>query len=221
MDGARDVDISEIADSILTRASSFLYRCRNDANYSMIRMAGAVEALSGLPSSAFLGDRPQSYAGIILAEDRDKVFAAVDQALEARAQWTVRYRLVRSDGALQWVHECGGGVFDPDGTLMFLEGIVIDHAATATAEAETVARQKAVEERCQSLLAETVPVLTVLRLLKILSLNARIEAARTGLAGAGFAVVADEIGKIAEETGERAERIAQLAAQLQGLLTAE
>lgn len=217
MDGAM-IDGREVIGSIVHRTNGFVYRCRNDRDYSMLLMEGAVAELTGHPSSDFLNPPQRSYAGLCHPEDADKVFAAVDAALLGRQNWTVDYRLVRPDGSARWVHEVGGGVFDPAGELLFLEGVVLDYEARKRDEAESTARNAEIAAHCRTLVSETRPILSVLRELRILAINARIEAARAGQAGAGFAVVSGEVGRIANETAVRATKVAELTEELQKLL---
>lgn len=213
-------DGREIVASILLRTNGFVYRCRNDRDYSMLLMDGAVRELTGYSADEFLIQPQRSYAGLAHPEDAETMFAAVDAALARHENWTVDYRLVRPDGSTRWVHEVGGGVFDAMGELQFLEGIVLDHETRKAEEREGRARNEKITLFCKDLVSETKPILSVLRELRILAINARIEAARAGQAGAGFAVVAGEVGRIANETATRATKVAELTEELQKLLRA-
>lgn len=206
---------------IILRTNGFLYRCRNDADYSMIYMDGAVQALTGYAADEFLHPPARSFSAAIHPDDRDRVIARVDAAVAARNNWTVDYRFIRQDGTDQWVQESGGGVFDASGALIYLEGIVLDHSVGKAEELFMAAMQAELAAKCRLLLQDTEPVTKVLRLLRLLAINARIEAARAGQAGAGFAVVAAEIGRLAEETTERATRMAEVTRDLNGLLAQE
>lgn len=217
MDGAM-FDGRAVIGSIVHRTNGFVYRCRNDRDYSMLLMEGAVTELTGYPTDDFLNTPQRPYSGLCHPDDSDAMFAAVDRALERRENWSVDYRLVRPDGSTRWVHEVGGGVFDVMGNLEFLEGIVLDHESRKQDETSRTSRTAQIALHCRTLVQETKPVLGVLRELRILAINARIEAARAGQAGAGFAVVAGEVGRIADETTTRAARVADLTEELQKLL---
>lgn len=218
MDGARLEQAETAAASILRRTNGFLYRCRNDANYSMIYMEGAVSVLTGHAPDAFLGEGGRSYTAAIHPDDQASVVAAVDAALVDRIGWTIDYRLCRPDGTDQWVQETGGGVFAASGALLYLEGVVLDHGLAKAEALAAEALQVELAEKCRALLQQTGPVMDVLKLLRILAINARIEGARAGQAGAGFAVIAAEIGRLADETNKRAGRVAAIGRELDLLL---
>ena len=122
--------------SITGRVEGFLYRCRNDRDYSMIHMSGGIERLCGYPASDFIDNRARAFSTVIFEDDLDSVYAAVDQALATRRNWEVDYRLVHPSGKTVWVHEIGAGVFSESGALLYLEGFVIDIARRKRLEDE-------------------------------------------------------------------------------------
>ena len=184
----RTSETHEIADSIVGRMNGFLYRCRNDKDYSMIFMQGNVPLLTGKPALAFTRPQGDSYAGMTHPEDLQAVYAAVDEGLANRLNWSVDYRIRRADGSERWVHEIGGGVWHGDG-LQFLEGVVIDTDQSKRAELHNVAMLAAISEQARLLLGDTEPIVEILRTLRILAINARLEAGRAGTAGAAFGFI--------------------------------
>lgn len=210
----------EIISSIVRRMNGFLYRCRNDKDYSMLFMTGDVAALTGLPAEDFVQDNGRSYAGMTHPDDLAAVYAAVDAALAERRSWGVDYRIVRPDGSDIWVHETGGGVWEGE-ALQYLEGIVIDKNQAKRAELATERMLAAISEQSRLLLADTTPIVDILRTLRILAINARLEAGRAGPSGAAFGFVAQEVSRLAEQTSTLAEHLAEVTEGLRDLLVTD
>lgn len=179
----------------------------------MIFMAGEVQRLTGHEAEAFTGAR-RSYASQTHSDDLQTVYDAVDLALAQKGNWAVDYRILPPDGSALWVHEIGGE------ELLYLEGTVIDSDRARTAELHNIRMLEAISEKARALLGNTVPIVEVLRTLRILAINARLEAGRAGQFGASFGFVAHEVSRLAEETSVLAERIAEVTGQLQDLLKA-
>jgi hypothetical protein len=213
----RAKETRDITDSIVGRMSGFLYRCRNDKDYSMIYMAGDVPLLTGKPAQAFTRAQGDSYAAMTHPDDLEAVYAAVDEGLAQRANWAVDYRIRRADGSDRWVRETGGGVWQ-GADLLFLEGIVIDTDRGKRTEMQNIEMLGAISEQARLLLGDTEPIVEILRTLRILAINARLEAGRAGTAGAAFGFISQEVSRLAEETSVLAEHIAEVTDQLQGLL---
>jgi len=181
-------------------------------------MTEGIETLTGYPVSDFLNNRVRTFTSIVDPQDGGAVDAAVGAGVEKRAKWEIDYRLIKRDGHPLWIHESGAGIFDDNGQLLVLEGVCID-----------ISPQKKQEEKLEQLvgnisgtsndIVEAVQhILGELRTLKLLALNARIEAARAAEHGAGFAVVAQEMKSLADTTREEADRIRALMETLQTLL---
>ncbi|MFS8048864.1 PAS domain-containing protein [Rhizobium sp. BR 314] len=186
--------------SVLGRMSGFLYRCRADENYTMLDMTDGIERIFGYAADEIIGNRSRTFTSIMYEEDVPLMDEVVGQALEGRTDWTMEYRIRHRAGHLVWVTETGGGVWDASGTLLYLEGSIINIESLYQRIDEQTAGMRVTASK-------TNEILQSLRYLKLLAVNAGIEAARAGTAGSGFAVLAAEMRTLANSSEEAARAI--------------
>ncbi len=186
--------------SVLGRMSGFLYRCRADENYTMLDMTDGIERIFGYTADEIIGNRTRTFTSIMYEEDVPLMDEVVGQALEGRTDWTMEYRIRHRAGHLVWVTETGGGVWDASGTLVYLEGSIINIESLYQRIDEQTAGMRVTASK-------TNEILQSLRYLKLLAVNAGIEAARAGTAGLGFAVLAAEMRTLANSSEEAARAI--------------
>lgn len=209
---------ANVIESVASRLNGFFYRCQNDAGYTMLFMTDGINTLTGYPASDFLNNRVRTFTSIVDPQDTSAVDAAVGAGVEKRANWEIDYRLVKRDGHPLWIHESGAGVFDDNNQLLFLEGVCIDISPQKTQEEKLELLVGNISGTSNDIVEAVQHILGELRTLKLLALNARIEAARAAEHGAGFAVVAQEMKSLADTTREEADRIRSLMETLQKLL---
>ena len=113
-------------DTLLSNISGVNYRRACDPSWTMEFVSEGILELTGYPAEEFIANRVRSYASLLHPEDSASVEAGVRQGVEARQPFTLEYRIVRKDGELRWVHEKGLGVFDLQGRLRYLDGIIDD-----------------------------------------------------------------------------------------------
>ena len=186
--------------SVLGRMSGFLYRCRADENYTMLEMTDGIERVFGYRADEIIGNRTRSFTSIMCEEDVPIMDEVVGKALESRTDWMMEYRIRHSDGHFIWVTETGGGVWDEAGALLYLEGSIINIESLYRRIDEQTADMRVTASK-------TGEILQSLRYLKLLAVNAGIEAARAGTAGSGFAVLAAEMRSLANSSEEAARAI--------------
>jgi PAS domain S-box-containing protein len=216
--GMYDSVQANVIESVASRLNGFFYRCQNDAGYTMLFMTEGIETLTGYPISDFLNNRVRTFTSIVDPQDGAAVDAAVGAGVEKRANWEIDYRLIKRDGHPLWIHESGAGIFDDNGQLLFLEGVCIDISPQKKQEEKLEQLVSNISGTSNDIVEAVQHILGELRTLKLLALNARIEAARAAEHGAGFAVVAQEMKSLADTTREEADRIRSLMETLQTLL---
>ncbi|HTO80726.1 MAG TPA: MHYT domain-containing protein [Methylomirabilota bacterium] len=112
--------------ALVTNIPGACYRCANDAAYTMEFISDAIENISGYPASDFIGNRVRTYSSLFHPDDTAHVDKIVGDAVARREPFTIEYRVQHKDGVYRWVHEKGLGIFDGDGKLLHLDGVIFD-----------------------------------------------------------------------------------------------
>ena len=217
-DAANGAVAASVMESVASRLNGFFYRCQNDPGYTMLVMTDGIAALTGYPATDFLHNKVRTFTSIVSPEDTAVVDAAVGAAIESRGKWEIDYRLIKRDGGTMWIHESGAGIFDQAGQLLFLEGACIDISVQKEQEQKLADLISQLSGTSNDIVGAVQRILKELRTLKLLSLNARIEAVRAAEHGVGFAVVAEEMKTLTESTRGEADRISELMETLQRLM---
>jgi PAS domain S-box-containing protein len=123
--------IEELAESyrkfnnLIDNLNGVVYRCKNDAQWTMEYVSEAMLGLSGYPASGFIENKERDFNSIIHPEDRDMVWKKTQSAIKQKAPFVLEYRMVAADGTIKWVWERGRAVFENE-TCIALEGFVTE-----------------------------------------------------------------------------------------------
>lgn len=131
--------------TLVANINGAVYRCRNDAAWTMDFISDAIVELSGYESTEFIQNSIRTYASIIHPDDAEYVDVSVANALANREPFTLEYRIVHRNGSIRWIYEKGKGIFDQTEQLLFVEGVFFDVTDVKTAEAEKAAYQEKLE----------------------------------------------------------------------------
>ena len=112
--------------TLISNIPGVVYRCANDAAWTMQFISSTIEEISGYPASDFLDNAVRTYSSIIHGDDVMLVVNAVQNGLVARRPYVVEYRIKHQDGSIRWVYEKGRGVFDKGGEFLWLDGVIFD-----------------------------------------------------------------------------------------------
>jgi len=193
--------------SIADKIDGFFYRCLNDKDFTMVHLSSGFSTILGYDADWFISTR-QSFTAITHPDDVAKVDKAVSDALAVGGRWRIHYRLKAKNGEWRPIFETGGGFRQPGSAeINYLDGVILDVKSDSTGLG---ARAQAARD----IAGATGEIMKTLKTLRLLALNARLEAVRAGDHGLGFAIVAREMVDLAAQSDVNARVIERLIAKL-------
>ncbi|MEK6584694.1 MAG: PAS domain S-box protein, partial [Nitrospirota bacterium] len=134
--------------TLISNLPGFVYRSKNDRDWTMEYVSEGVSDLTGYPVEDYLVQRTISYGKNTHPGDRERIWQEVQTAVGQHHPFEMTYRVLTKSGEVKWVWERGEGIYAQDGTLNYLEGFVTD--ITERKRAERLLRQS--EERYRRLI---------------------------------------------------------------------
>lgn len=127
---------------LLANLPGMVYRCRNDRHWTMEYIAGTCREITGYEPEDLIGNRRLAFNDLILPEYREYLWKKWQQVLEKREVFEDEYQIIAAEGLVKWVRERGSGIFDDEGNLVCLEGIITDITARKKAEEDLVRSER-------------------------------------------------------------------------------
>ena len=119
--------------TLIGNLPGMVYRCRNDAHWTMELVSEGCLELTGYPPHDLLFNSRVSYDEVVHASDRPRIRELIEAALRERRRFSIEYRIVCRDGAVKWVSESGVGIAAA-GEHGLIEGFIQDISERKAAE---------------------------------------------------------------------------------------
>lgn len=126
--------------SLVGNLPGFVYRCRNDKDWSMEYISDNCHAITGYRPEEFMSNAV-AYGNLIHPDDQQHVWDAVQKGIAARHSYQITYRIYTASHEEHTVFEQGAAIFSDTGGVEALEGFISDitdlvHAQEALRESE-------------------------------------------------------------------------------------
>jgi PAS domain S-box-containing protein len=126
----------EQLDGIISNLVGFTYRCIPDYEWTMMFISDQVESVSGYTSASLLENSEFTYNSIIHPDDQEFVRNHILEAISKKDKFDLEYRIMHKDGHPVWVYEAGRGVYDSEGNIQYIDGIITDISERKRVELE-------------------------------------------------------------------------------------
>ncbi|MEP2771010.1 MAG: PAS domain-containing protein [Fulvivirga sp.] len=112
--------------TLIQNLPGMVYSCGPPPDYSMRFVSSGSEEITGYTPDAFFGEGKIYFEKVVHPEDLLKSRAAVKKAIDTNEQFDINYRIFTKSGELKHLHERGQALYNEEGELLSIEGVVTD-----------------------------------------------------------------------------------------------
>jgi PAS domain S-box-containing protein len=111
---------------IISNLPGFVYRCANDRYWTMFYISDGCESITGYKPDDFLNNKNLAFNDIIHPDHQERLYQKWEMLLSEKQVFKDEYPIITKEGETRWVWEQGRGIFNDEGTLLYLEGFITD-----------------------------------------------------------------------------------------------
>jgi diguanylate cyclase (GGDEF)-like protein/PAS domain S-box-containing protein len=111
---------------LLDNIPGMAYRCIFDRNWTMEYISDGCKGLTGYDPEELIQNSMISFNEVIQEEYRQNVWETLNVAASENRPYNLEYQIRTKDNRLKWVYEQGQAIYDIDGQIEALEGIIVD-----------------------------------------------------------------------------------------------
>ncbi len=119
--------------TLMSNLPGMAYRCNADSNRTFLFVSEGCKDLVGC-SARDLFEGQKGLNALIHSDDLPGARSLVESTLQQKIPYHMEYRICDAEGLCKWVQDLGRGVWDKDGQLVCIEGLVTDVTARRLAE---------------------------------------------------------------------------------------
>ena len=119
-------DSARMLATLIGNLDGVVFRCRNDANWTMEFISAGCQRLTGYAPEELIENQSVSFSALIHPEDQGMWAAIETGERDIPARYEVEYRVRHRDGSWRWVCERAAAVFDASTASWKLEGFIED-----------------------------------------------------------------------------------------------
>ena len=119
---------------LLSNLPGMAYRCLFDTDWTMKFISEGCFPLTGYQISDLIDNKIVSFNDIIVPEFRDKLWKTWQHAVDTKSAVFVEYKILTADNQEKWVWEQGVPIYNKNGDIEALEGLILDISDRKRAE---------------------------------------------------------------------------------------